>query len=281
MREDLERLRARIDELDSALLDLLVERMRCVGEIAELKRSDETAELALRPAREARILRRLVARAGSAFPPDTLVQIWRELFAAALRAQGPVAVAVCPGELWSVARDHFGVATRLIAVTRPARALGLLEEGRAQLVLLQAPGEEDDWWWELAEAEPLPLRVLARLPFLCGPGREVRTPALLLGQLPLEPTGEDLSLLAVGLEEGTSRSRLAALLHQAELRPRWFQSRYDQRRARSWHLVEVEGFHDGYSGRLHQALAPLGARLVKLACLGAYPRPLELEGIPG
>jgi len=272
-------LRAKIDEIDDRLLDLMVARMETVARIAALKGDREKNRLALRPAREAAILRRLVGRAGERFPHDTLVRLWRELFAAATRLQTPFSLALChgPEDLRLVARDHFGAVTPVLDATSPAHALRLLDEGRAQLALLPLPGPEDRWWIDLAAAEPERFRVLARLPFVRLAGVAADSSALLVGDLPLQASGEDRSLLVLRTREDLSRSRLRALLKEPGLDPIWLAVAYEREQGATVHLVEIAGFHDRHSGAVHGALAGSREQLIGLSVIGAYPRPLAAD----
>ena len=87
---DLEELRRRLDAIDDRLQDLLIERLEIVSRVAAEKRQDGVPWYV--PAREAQIIRRLVARQGNAFPIGPLVRIWRELLGATTRSQGPFAI---------------------------------------------------------------------------------------------------------------------------------------------------------------------------------------------
>src|SRR5690348_5692509 len=86
MPADLEDLRRRLDEIDDRLQDLLVDRFEIVLQVAAEKRGDQIAPH--QPAREAEIIRRLVARNRGALPDETLVRIWRELLCGTTRLQG-------------------------------------------------------------------------------------------------------------------------------------------------------------------------------------------------
>ena len=118
IRSDLEELRRRIDEIDDRLLDLFIERIEIVSQVAAYKNSSG-AVAPHQPAREAEIVRRLIERNGGAFPPATLVRIWRELLAATVRQQSNFAIAVyAPPEnpgYWDIARDHYGSHTTMAA----------------------------------------------------------------------------------------------------------------------------------------------------------------------
>src|SRR6185437_12724944 len=73
----LEDLRRRIDEIDDQIHDLLMRRAELVEAIGNSKKSENAP--VLRPGREARILRRLVARHRGRLPRSVLVRLWREL----------------------------------------------------------------------------------------------------------------------------------------------------------------------------------------------------------
>jgi chorismate mutase/prephenate dehydratase len=60
---ELEELRRKVDGIDETIVDLLSERLSVVAEIARVKRSADDHRLALRPGREAVVMRRLLARA--------------------------------------------------------------------------------------------------------------------------------------------------------------------------------------------------------------------------
>src|SRR3546814_11600564 len=81
----------------------------------------------MRPGREARVLRRLVARHKGPFPKPVVTRIWREIISGFTRLQGPFsAAAYAPQEgpdLAVLTRDHFG---SLTPVTRFESALGVL-----------------------------------------------------------------------------------------------------------------------------------------------------------
>lgn len=266
-------LRARIDEVDDRLLGLLVERMDIVGRIAAAKRQADGDGIALRPAREAQVVRRLVRAAAGRFPRDSLVRIWREVLAAATRAQTPLTACVCeqPCALRELARDHLGSVTPLVAATGPAHAMRLLEEGRAQIAVLPVPEDGERWWSDLAAAERPPAAVVGRIPFL-APTATPPVEALLLGAVPLEPSGEDRSLFALQVAGELSRSRLLQGFARAGLDPRILARR--PVRGGVWYLLDLEGFLDEHTPVLANAAVPLREDLLRLRRIGAYPKPL-------
>jgi chorismate mutase / prephenate dehydratase len=277
----LDHLRAEIDRIDQQILDLLIERSAVVRRIGEVKGDRLDGRPALRPAREAQILRRLAERAGGRFPTAVLVRMWRELVAAHTRLQAPLSVAVFARSedaqrVWDLARDHFGSATPMIQVDRPMQALRALGDGSATIAVLPQPGDDESWWVSLMSDQEPRLRVFARLPFVAGSGaegEEVR--ALAVGQLDLEASGADLTLLAIEAEPGLSRGRLRELLVEAGLEPGWAVAWRAPSPPQALHLVEVDGFvADGDSRIADLGKAALG-EILRVLSVGGYARPLS------
>ena len=275
----LEHLRAEIDRIDQAILDLLIERSAVVRRIASVKGDRLDGRSPLRPAREAQILRRLAARAGARLPAQVLVRMWRELIAELTRLQAPLSVAVfAPKEralqIWDLARDHFGSATAMVPVDRPIQALRSLGDGSATVAVLPLPNDDESWWVSLMSDHELRLRVFARLPFVSSHGDEVR--ALAIGQLEIEPSGDDLALLAIEAEPGLSRGRLRDLLVGTGLNPGWASTCRPATPAPALHLVEVDSFVGDGDERLTQLQQAARGEILRAVPLGGYARPLSL-----
>jgi chorismate mutase-like protein len=69
-------LRREIDRIDDALHDLIMRRAELTAGVAASKPGGSGT---VRPAREAAILRRLVARHKGSFPRAIVARIWREI----------------------------------------------------------------------------------------------------------------------------------------------------------------------------------------------------------
>ncbi len=83
--------RARIDDLDRRLLDLLNQRASLVREVGHAKR--ESGVPVHDPEREQAILDRLLALNPGPLPPEAVRAVWREIFSAARALQRPFRVA--------------------------------------------------------------------------------------------------------------------------------------------------------------------------------------------
>jgi chorismate mutase / prephenate dehydratase len=276
----LEDLRAEIDRIDQEVLDLLVARSAVVRRIGEVKSDRLDGRPALRPAREAQILRRLAERANGRFPTAVLVRMWRELIAAQTRLQAPLSVAVFAREegmpqVWDLARDHFGSATPMIRVDRAIQALRALTEGSATVAVLPLPGDDESWWVSLVSDQDHRLRAFARLPFVSSDGDEAR--ALAIGQLEIEPSGDDLALLAIEAEPGLSRGRLRELLVGAEMHPAWVSGSRQPDAVTALYLAEVDGFVADGDRRLPALQKSAGGEVLRVVPLGGYARPLSRD----
>jgi chorismate mutase len=180
---DLAALRAEIDALDDALHDLLMRRAEVVARLAASRAKGKGP--ALRPGREAAILRRLLARHAGPYPRAALVRIWRELLNGTTAIQDPLSAAAWLDEAGvEVLRAHLGLGAPVLRCADAEAALAAQAAGQAGLVALPPGGR---WWRAL---DPARLAVTARLPLL-GPGATV----LLLSPIPPDPSGADRHLV--------------------------------------------------------------------------------------
>lgn len=278
----LDDLRQEIDGIDDALLDLIQRRTRVVQRIAEVK--DRTIP-PIRPAREAMILRRVIAQADGTLPKAALARIWREMVSALTRLQAPVAVAVFAPEerrgLWDLARDHFGSTTPMAAVTSPLAVLRAVGDGTATAGVVPFPedGDADPWWRFASTAEESKLpQVIARLPF-CGRGnvRSEDGDALVLAMIATDPTGDDHFLIRFEFAGELSRSRLREEFESVGLAPVHCASHKSANRPTTLHhLVVVSEFLLPGDPRLAAVAQRLGLPPAHLVPIGAYAVPIQL-----
>jgi chorismate mutase/prephenate dehydratase len=276
---DLEQLRRRIDEIDDRLQDLLNERLDIVSRIAEHKRGNGGVA-AHQPAREAEIVRRLVARNHGAFPPATLLRMWRELLAATTRLQGPFTIAVyAPPEaqgFWDIARDHYGSHTPMLIFRSTARVIQALSEGQAAIGVLPMPAEEDPdpWWRHLLSTDENAPHVIARLPFGArGNARSDSADALAIGRGGRQETGRDRTLIATENAPDISRGRMFATLSALGLACTFMASCEHAEGVNT--LIEIDGFVPMSDPRLANLRQQLGPALYRLLGFGGYAVPLS------
>lgn len=275
----LDNLRADIDRIDQALLELLVERSDVVRKIAELKEDRRNDRLAIRPAREAAILRRLMARAEDRFPAAVLVRMWRELLAAQTRLQAPLSITVCAPRsgfsTWDLARDHFGSLTPMTRVDGTSQAVRTVANGEATVAVLPLPSDDDSWWRALLSDRPDRLRAFMRLPFVAasdGEGRDAH--ALAVGRAEIEPSGDDLGLLAIEAEPDISRGRLREMLAAADLEPGWVGLHRSSREPQVLHVAETPSLALDGDPRIKAVLSAARGEILRIVPVGGYPRPI-------
>lgn len=212
-------LRAQLDTLDDRLHALLMERACIIERVAS---EGGKTGVKIRPGREASMVRRLLAQHTGTLPPQSLLRIWREIFAAALIIEGGQTIAVCApddsSDIVALAREHFGPLTPLRRHRNPAQALADLETGSAQIAVLPPPSDEPDgrWWSALTGHSTTQLSVIAKLPFWTA--RAEGTPpgtAFAVAALRPDPSGQDNSLIVFEMPADTSRTRISSALTAA------------------------------------------------------------------
>jgi chorismate mutase / prephenate dehydratase len=273
----LQSLRSQIDRIDDQMHDLIMARCALVEGIAGAKKGDG---IALRPGREAEILRRLVARHQGAFPKVALVRIWREIIGALTGLQQPLSVAVvqrdkCDGFI-DLARNHFGMVASITVTTGIGQAVKLVADGAVTVALVPLPGHaggEDSWWAPLtAKRDDLP-RVVGRLPvypFEPSPSRPEPLEALVLACRNHDNTGEDRTLMVLEIDPSASRDRVRSLMTAAGFNPIVTLGTHNIG-GTVLHLKEVEGWFDETDLRLTQLVRD---PILHATVIGGYPLPL-------
>jgi len=277
----LDSLRQEIDALDTDLHGLIRRRAEVVGHISATK---PAGGLALRPGREAQVLRKRMATHDGQFPAGAIYRMWREMMSAFTLIQTPgLKIAICrpddqPG-YWDLARDHFGCQIPFVAHDTPAGVLAAVRAGPTTIGVVPAPLDTDStpWWPLLAGKDTTLPTVVARLPFLAMPNARARgISAFVLARIDAEPSGSDRALVAVEAKTGLSRDRIAAALAKAGLPA--FTSALDQVVAGVHHyLVELPGVIVDEDPRLRDLEAALGLENGRAAAIGAYAVPIDAK----
>src|SRR5580765_8111934 len=145
-------LRQEIDAIDGDLHGLIRRRAALVGEIIAAK---PAGGLALRPGREAQVMRTRLAKHDGGFPAAAVYRMWREMMSAFALMQTPaLKVAVYrpadqPG-CWDLARDHFGGLIPMVAYESAAQVLAEVRANPTTVGVVPVPIEADTTpWWPL------------------------------------------------------------------------------------------------------------------------------------
>ncbi|MGF1455002.1 MAG: chorismate mutase [Alphaproteobacteria bacterium] len=287
----LEDLRQAIDTIDDTIHELLLRRVDVVAPMATLKAREPGRDF-MRPAREADILRRLIARHTGPLPVDVMVGIWREVISAILRLQGAFSVHVFATldpdhgpdlAIWDLARAYFGIATPMTVQASTQKLIRAVAETPGALgVVPPAAGSDSEpaWWQGLLSEDHARPHIIARIPFITGEGVAVAfPPAYVLGCVEPAETGDDTTVIALIAEPSVSRARILAGLEAGQSPVRVLATRDEAGPSPLRHyLCEIDGFHYGADEALAGRIQVPG--IVQAAALGAYARPAEIKKAP-
>ena len=253
-------VRERIDAIDAELLRLVDERASLASVVAAAKAAaGEAGRFGLRPAREAQLLRKLLASPRHGATPALVVRIWRELIGESLMVQGPFSLAVWgggdPARAVELARLRFGAAPALKQARRPEDALAAARQLGGVAVLALAP---DNAWWGRLLAERK-LRVFAALPCLAAWGP---LSALGVAEVEVEPSGQDQTFWVTDAPQSASAVELALSRDGVAATP--------LAQAGGLKLFMLAGFYQPDDARLARAPGQLSG------VIGAAPGPLDV-----
>ncbi len=294
--KSLEQLRQEIDGIDDRIHDLIMDRTEVIKQVRELKRGQPVK---IRPAREARILYRLIERHRGPFPKQELVRIWRELIVATLSFEGPFSVAVYMPETetssgpegdrrsgrWGMARDQYGSFTPMTGHVSAHRVIEAVYSHEASVGILPLPqrNEEDPWWPHLTTPGDNTPKIIARLPFSGHPGgRSGAMEALVICTAIQEPSGRDRTYLTIEVEGDHSLGRLSDALTEAALPPLFTSARQHHIQPDSrLYLAEVDGFVLEDDRRLQRLAEILKDGNPHIRSIGSYGIPLSAQDLAG
>ena len=274
--DDLAALRREIDSIDEQLHDLLMRRGEVVSEIGRRKAAD--GQVMFRPAREAQLLRRLLARHRGDLSSSSIVRLWREIIAASIRIQGQLTVGYCPieghGSALRLANGHFGFDTPTVRFESGSHVVSAVHRGEVSVGLVPLPEAADTpgWWGDVRDATDV--YVVARLPWYdeaaAGAGASVGASVLARG-MP-EESGDDRSLLMVTCPKPVSRARVGEVCSDNGLVITAQAVTDDPHQAdERIHIVELDGFINAEDAPIRAVVKTLDVSNVRL--LGAYARP--------
>lgn len=269
-KKTLEDIRRRIDEIDDALLKLIGERMQAVDDVRAAKAGlDNGQSTAMRPGREAAILRRLVAARGEGVPAGLVARLWREIIASATRLQGPLPIHVSDdggcGDMSDLAREHFGTGGEM---TRHGSAGDVIDAvmGRVTDVgVVSAGGDGFAGWIDrlFADTDRTP-RIIAALPFV---STDAVPKALVLGHADIEQTGDDSTAVALRGDAEAIANALVSL-HESG------QDSVALAQGETWALHALAGWIESGDIITEKLKAAPGIEDVRI--VGAYANPIRL-----
>jgi hypothetical protein len=259
-----------------------VERAELVLKIGEEKRKNNIE--VVQPAREARMIRNLLAKKSGVLPEMAVVRIWRELVGAVSLLQTGLKVTVatendCP-EYWDLAKDYFGSCLPMTRSASPLSAVNAVRDGRATFAVVPYPNEgaeeptESLWWENLNVGSDDQLSIIVRLPHGDDPNN--KNPdyrALVVAKSGFDDSDEDHSFIFIQSDHSISRGKIVELAEKSGLKPIGISSKSlsDGCQTRN-HLLEVDGYHRDNCKHI-KSFVELFEEDTVISCVGGYPVP--------
>ncbi len=284
--EKLDVIRQGIDALDTQIHDALVKRAELVLQIGEEKRKNNIE--IVQPAREARMIRRLLSKHKGVLPEMAVVRIWRELVGAVSLLQTGLKVVVSNSheqpEYWDLAKDYFGSCLPMSRMDTPRSAVRAVRDGRVNFAVVPYPNmdlenyEENPWWDELEPGTEQAMSIIVRLPHGDDPTHKNPSHrAVVVAKTGFDSSDDDHSFILVECDSSVSRGKLVSEAEKNGFKPVSLSSKKalidsDPRK----HLVEVVGYWVNKKDDMQKLAKALGDD-ASAVCVGGFPVPAIYE----
>jgi chorismate mutase len=257
-------LRREIDRIDEAMHALLLERSEIIDTLIAVKKTEETGS-AFRPAREADMMRRLVARHRGTLPLETAESIWRVIISTFTYVQAPFAVHadLSAGDalMRDSARFHFGFTVPFVPHIGASSVVEAVTESKGDLGLIPAFAVAGSGpWWTALEFATAP-KIIARLPFVERANHPAALPVFVVSRVAADAmvTETEVWSMRVSGWSAAAVNTVAALADVIAVPDRAFDG--------AALLVSVER---GGIGAVADALVKIGASIRSSALVGSH-----------
>lgn len=280
---DLEKIRRRIDELDNTVHDLLMERAELIDSISEAKRKNNIQ--IVQPAREAKMIRRLLGRHQGILPARAIVRIWRELVGAITLLQTGLSVSAYIEKnfttCWDLLKNYFGSVLPIKEANSYKEALADVRNDVVTFAALPWPAQRGDcqWWDDLLDDENNEINTIVALTeSMSSEGRVscIEKSMLIVAKMGLDDSGNDNTFIVVQSEVDLSDDELVApIVKQGFLHNSIYRSVSDCTYS---YLIEINGFisvKDELINEIRSDFTKVGAK--KIRHVGGYPIPAFSE----
>lgn len=286
MSKTLNEIRQKIDAIDNQVHDLLMERAALVSGVAEAKRREGLQ--VVQPAREARMIRRLLARHEGSLPEATVVRIWRELVGAVALLQTGLSVGVyAPDDMvshyWDMAKNYFGSVVPMKKLKNASSALSAVREDETSFAVLPWPELDDasPWWVHLfAQNQGEGLSVICALPygFESGLATNGTEKALVISKLSFLSSDDDYSFIGLELDSSVSRALITNIFAEIGLEAlNVYSAKSPYHASATLYLVEVYGYIENDSQAMNDLRSHFSEKALYCSALGGYPAVPEFK----
>ncbi|MCB1531449.1 MAG: chorismate mutase [Alphaproteobacteria bacterium] len=283
MSKSLGDIRKKIDTLDNKIHDVLMQRAELIDDIITEKRKHNLQFV--HPAREAQMIRRLLARHDGSLPAAAIIRIWRELVGAVSLLQTGLKVSVYTPEgntlIWDHSKAYFGSVVAMQRIASPLVALSSVREGESSFAVLPWPqdNEEPAWWTYLMDPDS-DIKIVCVLPYgtIENKPEDTAEKAVVISKIGFNPSGEDHSFIAMEIDRSVSRGRIVDALKALSFDPLSVTSlTHADAQGHSMHLVEADDYLADDDERLTAFCQSFEGLDVRVKVLGGYPVPPVLS----
>jgi chorismate mutase-like protein len=276
----LDDIRNKIDSIDNNVHDLLMERASLVSSVARAKRGNGMQ--IVQPAREARLMRRLLNRHEGLLPRRTIIRIWRELISSVSMLQTGLSVVVAADEegfaRWDMAKNYFGSSLPMHSFGGLQNTISEVIKDRADFAVMPWPemDEENPWWAHLLNNQDGdPLSIICALPYDETEGLqafEVRNKAVVVSKVSFMESDLDNSFIGLELDAGVSRTSISSNVRAVGLNLiNMYSAPVSHNNAAKVCLLLVDGFVARGDAKLVELAKRFGNSCHYYDAIGGYP----------
>lgn len=279
-------IRNKIDKIDCAIHDLLMQRADIVQEIIAVKQQDNQLNnpkksTIYRPAREAEILKNMLARHKGVLPHSAIIAMWRFLLSSFCALQTDFSIAYYGVSETEALRDairyYFGSTVKLKKAGTELSVLHAVSSDEVTIGILPISSVDavDEWWLRL----PKGMYVSGVLPFVKDDNTvHVRNDYMIVSHSEPVPTGNDKSLFRIIGNPDVGRISVLGCLTDLNKQARSICIFDSKDLSKRFHLVEVDGFFskEEASDFIDKLRKASKAKIRDVDYLGSYPAPITL-----
>lgn len=272
-RVNLSTLRKDIDAIDSQIIDLLIQRLGIVHQVGRLK-SREATQAFTRPAREALMVKNLIAQATPHYHPETIIRLWRTIITASLYTEKSfhLAVEACSDFMdnYWLGREYFG---NFVPTSLHSDVSSVVRHIQNDTSVIGIVSSDGSWWQHLSSgtAAPYGIQVFACIPFIHIQESPKTSTALALAQIIPEETGDDISLISARIQNISAEQHLREVFEKHNV------SIISSQKKDDLLLLTLNRYIFGTEHPIFRHVQEITSSTVKqLLPMGCYARPVDV-----
>lgn len=261
-------LRQDIDKIDDQLISLLMQRMKVVAKVGDLKKSYKE-KFFIRSNREADMIRDLLEKSKNSLPEITVINIWRKIITTANMHEQPLHIAINnPKNISDYAylvKDYYNNLVPYRNFNNAQETLSEVEKGESKIGIFDlsqlADNIKDSWWIYLAKNHKN-LKIFAKIPFfeLENDKNYQNKPQLVaIAAKKPEKSNDDRTIFYIETDEDTLKN---------EILPSFPSLKLLKSVNLSYFLLEIDGFYTENSDELKN--------FPNIQILGHYATPIKI-----